>query len=113
MGTLFAFDENWANRAWDDLELFATIDSNDMAYNNLQAVQTLASRREKLSECGVHLVMPESEWDKHGMQSLGPQRWRNRVQDVDLHKCISLLESKVQAPLTAACEDPKSSRKAV
>ncbi len=101
MGTLFAFDENWTNRAWDDLELFATIDSNDMAYNNLQSVQTLASRREKLSECGVHLVMPESEWDKHGMQSLGPQRWRNRVQDVDLHKCISLLELKVQAPLTA------------
>ncbi len=63
------------------------------------------SRREKLSECGVHLVMPESEWDKQGMQSLGPQRWRNQVQDVDLHKCISLLESKVQVPLTTAYED--------
>ena len=88
MGTLFAFDANWANRAWDDLELFATMDSNDMAYNNLQAVKNLASRQEKLSECGVRLVMPENEWDKHGMQSLGPQRWRNRVQDVDLHKCI-------------------------
>ncbi len=49
--------------------------------------------------------MPESEWDKHGIQSLGPQRWRNRVQDVDLHKWISLLESKVQVPLTSAYED--------
>jgi hypothetical protein len=102
MGTLFAFDDNWANRAWTDLELFATMESNDIASNNLQAVRNPVSRREKLSECGVHLVMPESEWDKHGMQSLGPQRWRNRVQDVDLHKCISLLESKVQVPLTAA-----------
>jgi hypothetical protein len=37
MGTLFAFDDNWANRAWHDLELFDTMDSNDMAYNNLQA----------------------------------------------------------------------------
>jgi hypothetical protein len=54
---------------------------------------------------GVHLVMSESEWDKHGMQSLGPQRWKNGVQDVDLHKCISLLESKVQVPLTTAYED--------
>jgi hypothetical protein len=105
MGTLFAFDENWANRAWTDLELFATMESNDIASNNLQAVRNSVSRREKLSECGVHLVMPESEWDKHGMQSLGPQRWRNRAQDVDLHKCISLLESKVQVPLTEACED--------
>jgi hypothetical protein len=76
-----------------------------MTHNNLQTVQNLASRREKLCECGVPLVMPESEWDQHGMQSLGPQRWRNRVQDVDLHKCNSLLESNVQAPLTAACEE--------
>jgi hypothetical protein len=81
------------------------MDSNDMAYNNLQAVSNLASRREKLSECVVPLVMPESEWDKHGMQTLGPQRWRNRVQDVDLHKCISVLESKVQLPLNATYED--------
>jgi hypothetical protein len=76
MGTLFAFDENWANRAWTDLELFATKESNDIVSHNLQTVRTPVSRREKLSECGVHLVMPESEWDKHGMQSLGPQRWR-------------------------------------
>ena len=83
MGTLFAFDETWANRAWGDLDLFATIDSNDMASNTLQAVQNLTSPREKFSECGVHLVIPESEWDHHGMQSLGLERWRNRVQDVD------------------------------
>jgi hypothetical protein len=89
MGTLLAFDENWDNRAWTDLELFATMESNDIASNNLQDVRNPVSRREKLSVCGVHLVMPKSEWDKHGMQSLGPQRWRNRVQDVDLHKCIS------------------------
>ncbi len=61
ISTLFAFDDNWANRAWHDVELFATMDSNDMAYNNLQAVSNLASRREKLSECVVPLVMPESE----------------------------------------------------
>jgi hypothetical protein len=79
--------------------------SNDMAYNNLQTVSNLASRREKVSECVMPLAMLESEWDKHGMQTLGPQRWRNRVQDVDLHKCISLLESKVQVPFTAAYED--------
>ena len=27
------------------------------------------------------------------------------MQDVDLHECVSLLESKVQVPLTAAYED--------
>jgi hypothetical protein len=68
------------------------MDSNDMAYNNLQDVSNLVSRREQASGCVVPLVMSESEWDKHGMQTLGPQRWRSRVQDVDLHKCISLLE---------------------
>jgi hypothetical protein len=81
------------------------MDSNDMTYNNLQSVSNLASRREKVSEYVVPLVMPESEWDKHGIQTLGPQRWRNRVQDVDLHKCISLLESKVQVPFNSEYED--------
>ncbi len=79
-----------------------------MAYNNLQSVSNLPSRREKVSECVMPLVIPESEWDKHGMQKLGPQRWRNRVQDVDLYKCISLLESKVQVPFTAAYEEVAS-----
>jgi hypothetical protein len=71
MVTLFAFDENWANRAWNDLELFATMESNDIAYNTLQAVRNPVSEREKLSDCVVPLAMPESEWDRHGMQKLG------------------------------------------
>jgi hypothetical protein len=108
MGTLFSFDENWANRAWTDLELFATMESNDNASYNLQTVRNPVSQREKLSDCVVPLVMPESEWDRHGMQTMGPQRWRNHVQDIDLHNCISLLESKVQVPLTAAYEDVAS-----
>ena len=105
MGTLFAFDENWANRAWTDLELFTTMESNDISSNNLQAGRNPVSQREKLSDCVVPLAMPESEWDRHGMQTMGPQRRRNHVQDIDLHKCISLSESEVQVPLTAAYED--------
>ncbi len=105
MGTLFEFDENWANRAWTDLELFGTMESNDIASNNLQTVRNPASQREKLSDYVVSLAMPESEWDRHGIQTMGPQRWRNHVQDIDLHDHISSLESKVQVPLTTAYED--------
>jgi hypothetical protein len=68
-------------------ELFATMESNDIAHSTLQAVRNPVSQREKLSDCVVPLAMPEREWDRHGMQKFGPQSWRNQVQDVDLHKC--------------------------
>ncbi len=81
--------ETWVNEHWDDL----------------QTVRNPVSQREKLLVFVMTLAIPESEWERHGMRTLGPQRWRNHVQDIDLHKYISLLESKVQVPLTTTYEE--------
>ena len=99
---LFAFDEWWANRAWNDLEFFDSMDSKESASAHGQSESNLGL------PMSAHVRppdMPESDWKRRGMQQLGPQRWRNQVQDVDIHDCDSLLQSRVQVPLTAACED--------
>jgi hypothetical protein len=74
-GVHYSSDENGVNRVWNDLELFVTMESNDIAYNNLRAVRNPDSQREKWSECVVPLPMPESEWNRYGMKTLRPQRW--------------------------------------
>jgi hypothetical protein len=80
----------WANERWHDLELgtlFAFDESwANRAWNDLELFATIDSN-----------VMAYNNLQT--VQNLASRR------EVDLHKCISLLESNVQAPLTAACED--------
>ena len=81
------------------------MESKESASAHVQGKSDLDLLRETMSERVLPLDMPESECERREMQTLGPQRWRNQVQDVDLHECVSLLELKVQVLLTTAYKD--------
>ena len=71
MGVLCAFDEEWANRTCNDLEFFATMTSKESASAHVQSKSDLGMLRTTISDV-LPLDMPESEWERRGIQKLGP-----------------------------------------
>ena len=81
--SLSTLEEEWANRAWNDLEFFATMESKESASAHVQSKSDLGLLRKTMSDV-LPLDMPESEWERRGMQKLGvvTPMMRTRMQNI-------------------------------
>ena len=57
------------------------MESKESASAHLQGNRDLGLLRETMSERVLPFDVPDSQWERRGMQTFGPQKWRNQVQD--------------------------------